>query len=381
LGEAQANAVTAVIVTHTDHDFVDVTVAPIGSSTTASSAAQKPATSGHTLAAAAAASTASTPTSVKAAAASSAVNPGATAGVRSLLRRSAVGLAAGIVALAVGLGSAGSSPAHSSATSVPGVSTASWSSSTAAPAADSLALAAKTTAAATSAAQASGGGTITTTFHHPFYDETQAAFVQAQNLHVGDVLQTTTGTARITNLHLFHADTTTYDLTIGTLHTYYVVAGDTPVLVHNDTCFTDHVVLGMNPGADDLTEQLAAKDPMAHNFNGKAFGSPDPDSDGRPLWMSRVSSAIGRGTTKLSVSLDGVEGAENATDALNSLVKQGMPLVGKHFSEVYGNGTAWEMALLRLSVITGKRSFSDVDFYFGGVKQLDMTPPAWAVSD
>jgi hypothetical protein len=59
------------------------------------------------------------------------------------------------------------------------------------------------------------------------------SFVQAQDLHVGDILQTTTGQAQVTNLHLYHADTTTYDLTIGSLHTFYVLAGNTPVLVHN----------------------------------------------------------------------------------------------------------------------------------------------------
>ncbi|MEU9450647.1 polymorphic toxin-type HINT domain-containing protein [Streptomyces sp. NPDC048277] len=74
---------------------------------------------------------------------------------------------------------------------------------------------------------------LTTTFHHPFYDETQSAFVEAKDLKAGDVLQTPTGTAEVTRVRLYHAHTTTYDLTIGTLHTYYVEAGTTPVLVHN----------------------------------------------------------------------------------------------------------------------------------------------------
>jgi hypothetical protein len=77
------------------------------------------------------------------------------------------------------------------------------------------------------------GGVLTTTFHHPFYDLTQTAFVEAQHLHPGDRLQTPTGYALVTGIRLYHANTTTYDLTIGNLHTYYVVAGSTPVLVHN----------------------------------------------------------------------------------------------------------------------------------------------------
>ncbi|MER6299833.1 polymorphic toxin-type HINT domain-containing protein [Kitasatospora sp. NPDC001539] len=85
----------------------------------------------------------------------------------------------------------------------------------------------------TNPAVSADGGTIQTTFHHPFYDQTQAAFVDAKDLRPGDVLQTPTGTAQVTDVRLYHADTTTYDLTVGDLHTYYVEAGDTPVLVHN----------------------------------------------------------------------------------------------------------------------------------------------------
>ncbi|MBY8885843.1 DUF3990 domain-containing protein [Streptomyces sp. PTM05] len=77
------------------------------------------------------------------------------------------------------------------------------------------------------------GDTLTTTFHHPFYDESRSSFVDAQHLQAGDLLQTPTGPAEVTALHLYHANTTTYDLTIGGLHTYYVLAGTTPILVHN----------------------------------------------------------------------------------------------------------------------------------------------------
>ncbi|MEU9090177.1 hypothetical protein [Streptomyces sp. NPDC048428] len=41
----------------------------------------------------------------------------------------------------------------------------------------------------------------------------------------------------------YRASGVTYDLTVGVTHTYYVLAGDTPVLVHN--CLT-------GAGADDL---------------------------------------------------------------------------------------------------------------------------------
>src|SRR5439155_3396305 len=37
----------------------------------------------------------------------------------------------------------------------------------------------------------------------------------------------------VDSVRLYHATQATYDLTIGGLHTYYVLAGSTPVLVHN----------------------------------------------------------------------------------------------------------------------------------------------------
>ncbi|WP_157495360.1 LamG-like jellyroll fold domain-containing protein [Kutzneria sp. 744] len=76
--------------------------------------------------------------------------------------------------------------------------------------------------------------TLTTTYHHPFYDVTQAAFVEAIDLKAGDQVQTSDGdTATVTGVRAYHQQATTYDLTINGLHTYFVLAGDTPVLVHN----------------------------------------------------------------------------------------------------------------------------------------------------
>ncbi|MEU5260408.1 polymorphic toxin-type HINT domain-containing protein [Amycolatopsis sp. NPDC021455] len=75
---------------------------------------------------------------------------------------------------------------------------------------------------------------MTTTYHHPFYDVTRGAFVEAVDLQVGDRLQTADGgEATVEEVTPYHSTEVTYDLTIDELHTYYVYAGDTPVLVHN----------------------------------------------------------------------------------------------------------------------------------------------------
>ncbi|MFB9831444.1 LamG-like jellyroll fold domain-containing protein [Actinoallomurus acaciae] len=82
--------------------------------------------------------------------------------------------------------------------------------------------------------QAAGIGKLTTTDHHPFYDITQATFVEAARLRPGDRLQKPGGqVAEVLDVHRYTATANTYDLTINGLHTYYVQAGTTPVLVHN----------------------------------------------------------------------------------------------------------------------------------------------------
>ncbi|QIY96386.2 LamG-like jellyroll fold domain-containing protein [Streptomyces sp. S1D4-11] len=177
----EVHKVTAVIVTHTDHDFVDVSI--------------KKATE-------------------------SAVKQTEKGGAKSLARKVARKAAFGLAASAAVLGALAASHGHGQEPATAPVAAVSNTAS------------AQHTKVVLGAEDAQVAH-LTTTFHHPFYDETQSAFVDAKDLHTGDVLQTPTGTAEVTGVRLYHANTTTYDLTIGTLHTYYVLAGDAPVLVHN----------------------------------------------------------------------------------------------------------------------------------------------------
>ena len=75
---------------------------------------------------------------------------------------------------------------------------------------------------------------ITGTQNHPYYDVTRGAFVDAADLTVGDRLQSA-GAAPVLVLSVrnYVSAMPTFDLTVDSLHTYYVVAGSTSVLVHN----------------------------------------------------------------------------------------------------------------------------------------------------
>jgi RHS repeat-associated protein len=77
---------------------------------------------------------------------------------------------------------------------------------------------------------------IATTENHPFWNHTDQQWQRADALDPGDLLYTPDGT-RITITGLdwttVHTDSA-YNLTVADLHTYYVLAGTTPVLVHNE---------------------------------------------------------------------------------------------------------------------------------------------------
>ncbi|WP_371800238.1 polymorphic toxin-type HINT domain-containing protein [Streptomyces sp. NBC_01707] len=75
-----------------------------------------------------------------------------------------------------------------------------------------------------------------TTSRHPFWDATLHAWVQAGDLTSGHALTTATDRhIRIVSVQALTGAADMYNLTVADLHTYYVLAGTTPVLVHN-TC-------------------------------------------------------------------------------------------------------------------------------------------------
>jgi hypothetical protein len=77
-----------------------------------------------------------------------------------------------------------------------------------------------------------------TTQHHLFWvDGGATGWVPAGQLHTDDRLRTyRAGAASVGGELSFPGDREMYDLTVGGAHTFYVLAGDTPVLVHNRSC-------------------------------------------------------------------------------------------------------------------------------------------------
>ncbi|MEV6964413.1 polymorphic toxin-type HINT domain-containing protein [Hamadaea sp. NPDC051192] len=77
--------------------------------------------------------------------------------------------------------------------------------------------------------------TLHTTWHHPFWNTTTKRWTDAKDLKAGDRLRDANGsTAQIvTAIKIWTGPHWMRDLTVEDIHTYYVLAGDQPVLVHN----------------------------------------------------------------------------------------------------------------------------------------------------
>ncbi|MEV4603499.1 polymorphic toxin-type HINT domain-containing protein [Amycolatopsis sp. NPDC049253] len=79
-----------------------------------------------------------------------------------------------------------------------------------------------------------GPATITSTAQHLFWDVTLHTWREADNLRVGDEVDTPdNGHVTVAATRLYAAAIITYNLTVDEVHTYYVLAGTTGVLVHN----------------------------------------------------------------------------------------------------------------------------------------------------
>ncbi|MFH9583495.1 HYD1 signature containing ADP-ribosyltransferase family protein [Streptomyces globisporus] len=101
--------------------------------------------------------------------------------------------------------------------------------------------------------------TITATDNHPFWLPQDQQWKDAGDLRTGDELRTPNGSdATVTKVREFQGQQRTHDLTVNGLHAYYVLAGVTPVLVHN-----------YPSGSDDAAEEMIR---MRHytNSRGKA---------------------------------------------------------------------------------------------------------------
>ncbi|MFF3610069.1 RHS repeat-associated core domain-containing protein [Streptomyces sp. NPDC002463] len=78
------------------------------------------------------------------------------------------------------------------------------------------------------------GDRLTATGHHPMWSPSERAWVNASDVKQGMTLQSATGQElEVTAVRHFERTQAAHDLTVRDIHTYYVLAGANPILVHN----------------------------------------------------------------------------------------------------------------------------------------------------
>lgn len=111
---------------------------------------------------------------------------------------------------------------------------------------------------------------ITSTSHHPYWSETRRQWADAGDLTPGEQLRQPDGTTlTVQTTRDYPYAITTHNLTVDDFHTYYVLAGATPVLVHNCGSRPD----GPDPDGNIVYRALAENDDPAMGLTARAPGN------------------------------------------------------------------------------------------------------------
>ncbi|MGW5343309.1 polymorphic toxin-type HINT domain-containing protein [Streptomyces sp. NPDC004050] len=116
---------------------------------------------------------------------------------------------------------------------------------------------------------------LTSTFHHPHWNETRRQWVDAGEFNAGDQLRRPDGTTlTVKSKRNYPYAVTTHNLTVNDFHTYYVLAGATPVLVHNCGEQLEFAHGTTASHADDIAANGLSSDAARAASSGGAVGQP-----------------------------------------------------------------------------------------------------------
>ncbi|WP_193783144.1 DNA/RNA non-specific endonuclease, partial [Streptomyces sp. E5N91] len=111
---------------------------------------------------------------------------------------------------------------------------------------------------------------IVATDTHPFWVVDRQEWIEAGSIHPGQLLRTSAGThVQVAAVSHYTKRQRTHDLTIQDIHAYYVLAGATPILVHN--CGATYGGLDQHGRATGVVAKLTPD-----NIGGKTNPSVDP---------------------------------------------------------------------------------------------------------
>ncbi|MEU9184121.1 RICIN domain-containing protein [Streptomyces sp. NPDC048484] len=183
-----------------------------------------------------------------------------------------------------------------------------------------------------------GGGKLASTAGHKFY-VVDGGWTLVSDLRVGDRLRTPDGSVHaVTALHDRSglAPRTVYDLTVADLHTFFVLAGATPILVHN--C---KVALGWQ--RNGKLDEWADANKLA------TFSNVSPNDFARIAEM-----AIADPNVTLHINMTGLAGEGSFVDAAQRGLKGG---------QAGAAATDYEMSMIARALANGQRPWSSIKFY------------------
>ncbi|MBT2480362.1 RHS repeat-associated core domain-containing protein [Streptomyces sp. ISL-94] len=191
---------------------------------------------------------------------------------------------------------------------------------------------------------------LTATDGHPFWAPSLDRWLKATDLTAGQWLQTSSGTwVQVTEVQRWTQQKKVRNLTVASEHTYYVLAGAAPILVHN--C---NVALGQK---GEGTYAWAESKDFKH------FGKLGKDE-----WQGPVEAAIRDTSNNLHVNMKGMGSfKESAMDGL----KPGHPYA-----------TDVEFGMIARAVVHGGRKWSSITFYRpnakGVLEPFSIPEPDWS---
>ncbi len=126
--------------------------------------------------------------------------------------------------------------------------------------------------------------TITATDGHPFWVPALGTWTDATDLTTGELLRTSTGAlVEITAIHRWTQQATVHNLTVADFHTYHVLAGATPVLVHNSNNNCNSLTRAQ---ADDVAQYLGYTKTNKRSAGGAAIWENKKATGGQPRYIT-----------------------------------------------------------------------------------------------
>lgn len=174
---------------------------------------------------------------------------------------------------------------------------------------------------------------VTATDGHPFWVEELGKWIKAADLETGEWLRASTGTyVRIASIQRRTTrNATVHNLTVSDVHTYYALAGATPVLVHNDGGSDPHVCeIGGEP-SDALLDR-ADESAGTTNVASEVFTA-DGQHSGLGISMNRSLDDL-TPNVRTAVQLTGHHGGCGEIGALCDLESRGLPIGGARTQSV-----------------------------------------------